>query len=190
MKSHVIACAALLVATAAPVAAQLKVQPVVGATLTGGGEKLVGVTYTDGTSENIKSGGLIHVFGGFELAPTPTVAFQFNIGYHIDDSNASNGSVRFSRYPLEGIALWNASPSIRLGLGLRKSLSPSISSSGVLRQDVGSADLTSKAGAILQGEYIGGKYSLLLRYVTEEYSFKNAGSVSGNHVGLGFTWRY
>ncbi len=163
---------------------------VVGATLTGGGEKLATVTYTNGTSQNIKSGGLLHIFGGVEFAATDAFAIQATVGYHVDDTNAKNGSVKFSRVPVELLGFWKPADSFRVGLGLRKTSSAKLSSSGDAVGSIGNTKLEGKAGAVLQGEYLfSPSGSGFVRYVSENYTVNKA-SVSGNHVGIGASFRF
>jgi hypothetical protein len=162
---------------------------VVGATLTGGGEKLATVTYTNGTSQNIKSGGLLHIFGGVEFVATDAFSLQATVGYHVDDSNAKNGSVKFSRVPVEVLGFWKAADTWRLGLGLRKTSSAKLTSSGDA-SNIGNLKLDSRLGAVLQGEYLfNPSGSVFVRYVGEKYTVNKVG-VSGNHLGLGASFRF
>jgi opacity protein-like surface antigen len=168
-------------------------KPVLGVSVTGGGDTLATVSYTNGDSQNVKSGGLLHLFGGVEFK-TGAFALQANVGYHVDDTNAKNGSVKFSRNPIELLGFWHAADSFRLGLGARKAGSAKLSSSGAAAS-IGSLKLESKAGAIVQGEYLynGGNGSVFLRYVSEKYTVgtgSSKASVSGNHVGLGVSYRF
>jgi hypothetical protein len=162
---------------------------VLGVSVTGGGEKLATVTYTNGTSQNIKSGGLLHLFGGVEFAATDAFGIQATVGYHVDDSNAKNGSVKFARVPVEVLGFWKPADTFRFGLGLRKAGSAKLSSSGDA-SNIGNIKLASKAGAVLQGEYLfNPSGSVFLRYVSERYTVDKT-SVSGNHVGLGASYRF
>lgn len=164
-------------------------RPVFGMGVTGGGEKLATVVYTDGTTQSVKSGGLLHLFGGLEYEGA-NFAVQGNVGYHVDDTNASNGSVKFARMPVELLAFWKASDAWRLGVGVRKAGSAKISSSGAA-SNVGNITLDGKAGLVLQGEYAfwNDRGSVYLRSVTEKYTV-NRVDISGNHVGLGFAFRF
>jgi hypothetical protein len=163
-------------------------RPVIGASLTGGGKTLVSVKYTDGSTQEIRSGGFLHLFGGAEYE-TEQFALQGNFGFHVDDTSAKDGSVKFSRWPIELIGLWKVNPTIRWGMGLRKSTGAKITSSGAA-SNIGSQKFDSKPGLILQGEYLlapnlGG----LLRVVTESYEVAGI-KVQGNHVGLGVNYRF
>jgi hypothetical protein len=181
-----------LIALAAALAsgtASADIRPLVGAAFTGGGETLVTVQYTNGKSQNIKSGGLLHLFGGFEWQQTGSpFALQANLGYHVDDTNADNGSVKFKRMPVELIGFWSANDDWRFGAGLRKSNGVKLSSSGAA-SNFGSTKLGSKTGFLIQGEYLVGKASFYLRWVGEDYTV-NQRSVDGNHLGLGASWRF
>ena len=73
----------------------------VGGGFTFGGEDLVTVTYDDGHTQDVRSGGLVTFYGGVEYRFDSIFSLQTTIGYHIDSVSAENGSVRFSRYPLE-----------------------------------------------------------------------------------------
>jgi hypothetical protein len=163
-------------------------KPVLGLSVTGGGETLATVTYTDGSTQKIRSGGLVHLFGGVEYE-SATFAVQANVGYHVDDSNARNGSVKFSRVPVELIGFWRTTEQVRLGLGLRKATGAKLSSSGAAA-NVGGGSLDSKPGVIVQGEYaFSPTVGLLLRFVAEDYEVGNA-KIGGNHGAVGVAFRF
>lgn len=163
----------------------------IGTAVTGGGETLSTVIFTDGSSEKIKSGGLLHLFGGLEYR-IGAFTLQANAGYHVDDTSAaSNGSVKFSRMPVELLGFWHVADDWRFGGGFRKAGSAKLTSSGAAAS-VGRATFSSKGGLVLQGEAFFGSgqaISAYLRYVTEDYELRGI-SVSGNHVGLGVAYRF
>ncbi len=179
----------LAVAASAPAVAAEGFRFTLGAGLTGGGEKLATVQYTDGSTQSVRSGGLVHLFGGFEYQ-AGDFALQANLGYHVDDTSAKNGSVKFSRMPVEVLGFWHVNESIRLGGGLRKATGAKITSSGAA-SSVGSLDFDAKLGLVLQGEYFfgGDKVSTYVRYVSEDYEAFGV-KVGGNHVGVGLTYRF
>lgn len=163
--------------------------PVLGVAFTNGGEKLARVQYTDGSSDTIKSGGLIHMFGGVEYQ-TGSFALQANVGYHVDDTRASDGSVKFSRWPVELLAFWRLGEQWRLGAGVRKADSAKLTSSGAAN-NLGGLKLKGEAGTIVQGEYTleNSRISIYGRYVAEDYKVGDL-SVSGKHVGIGAVFRF
>lgn len=163
--------------------------PVLGASLTGGGKTLVTVQYTNGQTQDIRSGGLVHLFGGVEYDFNDQFSLQGNIGYHVDNSTARNGDVRFSRWPVELIGLWKVNPTIRLGVGVRKATNAEINSSGAA-SSVGSGSFGSNTGLILQGEYLfSPHWGMLVRGVTESYDVYGT-KVQGNHIGVGGFYRF
>jgi hypothetical protein len=185
---HITAAALAALAFAAPSHALEGFKPLLGAAVTGGGETLVTVPFTDGTSQDIRSGGLLQLFGGFEYqAPESPFAIQVNLGYHVDDTTATNGSVKFARFPFEVLGFYQFNETYRLGLGLRKANDVKLTSSGAT--SVGNYKFTGETGLILQGEYLMGAASVYLRYVSEDYKIGRA-SVSGKHVGLGVSYRF
>ncbi len=136
-----------LALAAAASTAHAETQVVLGGLLTTGGDTLAAGTYSDGTDWRIRGGGFLHVFAGVEYRqPTSPVSVQATIGYHIDDTSASNGSITFSRFPAELLLLWQPQEWFRAGVGLRKSLGTHLSSSGVASMSVGSTDLNSQLG--------------------------------------------
>ena len=171
---------------AVPAAGGLR--PVLGALVTAGGDTLVTVRYTDGSSQNIRSGGLLQLFAGGEL-DTGSVVVQATLGYHVNDTNASNGSVKFARYPVELLGLARVGEHWRLGGGLRKALNARVTSSGAARGSIGGADFDSELGLVLQAERLFGAGSVFGRVVTEKYSLGRE-RIDGNHLGIGVSYRF
>jgi hypothetical protein len=192
---QIIALAAVAVTALAPTLAHAgldsanPVHPLLGIAITGGGDKLSTVDYTNGTSQDITAGGLVQLYGGIEYHPQGSpVAFQGTFGYHVDSTHARNGNQQFSRWPLEAIALFNVAPKFRLGAGLRYASSPKFTSDGA--GDVGNADFKAQVGAILMGEWlITPSMGVQLRYVHETYKLDGA-SIDGSHGGLGFNYYF
>jgi len=202
---HIIATAALAAAALAPTLAHAgldsdnPVHPLVGIALTGGGDKLASAEFSDGTTKDISAGGLVYVYGGAEFHEKGSpFGFQATIGYHFDNTSANNGSQRFSRWPIEAIALYNVAPQFRVGVGARYASSAKFTSSGA--GYVGNADLTSHVGVVLMGEWlITPSMGLQLRYVDEKYkadvySYQDDQihrvDYNGSHGGLGFNYYF
>lgn len=191
----VLTVATLALAATAPAFAAEGFRPVVGIELTGGGKTLVEVEF-EGNRDNqkISSGGLTHLFGGVEYRdPNGQFAIQTTIGYHFDRISADNGSLNFSRVPLEVLGFWNVNEHIRLGGGLRKAFSARFDTSGAGEQVTSDFNMRSSIGVVLQGEYMFGEHtSVFLRYVDESYKSSHlvGGEVDGNHGGLGVSYRF
>jgi hypothetical protein len=191
---NILAAATLALAATAPSFAAEGIAPVIGVSLTGGGKTLVEVEFEEGGSRKISSGGLTHLFGGIEYRdPSGAYAIQTTIGYHFDRVSADNGSLSFSRMPLEVLGLFNVNDNIRLGGGLRKALGARFETSGAGQQFSGDFDMRSTIGFVLQGEYMFGEHSsVFLRYVSEKYKSNQLvdGEVDGSHGGLGYSYRF
>ncbi len=180
--STALACAAL-----GAQAQERTVRGVLGMGLTGGGDTLATVVYTDGSTDSIKSGGLVHVFGGAEFRLGQQVTMQATVGYHIDETTgASDGSLRFSRYPIELLAHYHVAPNVKLGGGARFVNNAKIDSRGVLSG--ARVEFDNTVGAVIEGEWmVTPTIGLKLRYVSERYKASGV-SVDANHGGFYFSW--
>lgn len=152
--------------------------------LTFGGDTLVTLHYTDGSSSNIKSGGLVHFYGGYEYRFDNRVSLQATLGYHVDDNTAKNGSVKFARYPLEVLGYYGITDNVRLGGGLRYVMNPKVSGSGLGSGINHTFDDTT--GLVIEGEYLfSPQVGVKVRAVSEKYKLQGSStSVSGNHGGI------
>jgi hypothetical protein len=163
------------------------VRAFIGAGLTGGGDSLATVVFTNGTTEDVRAGQLVHLYGGVEFRLAPLFTVQTSLGYHVDDtSRFSNGSLRFSRVPVELLAHYQIDNRVRLGGGARFVNNAKLEGHGVLSGN--RIDFDSTVGAVIEGEYlVTPSIGLKLRYVNEKY--KTGGvSVDGSHGGFYFTW--
>lgn len=166
--------------------------------LTGGGDKLATATFRDGSTQSIRAGGLVQIGAGVLWQPAGTpLAVQATFNYHVDSVNASNGDLRFSRYPVEVLGFYTGLGPWRIGGGARFVLDPS------LTIDVPGTNLTvdfeDTIGAVLEAGYQFGRYvSVNLRYTVEKYKPKTAStgtvatgsSVSGDSVGLNVVFSF
>jgi hypothetical protein len=161
------------------------VRPLVGIGFTFGGDKLVTADFTDGTSDTIHAGGLIAVYGGLEFRATDVLAIQATAGYHVDNTRAAtNGSLRFSRYPVDVLALFSLNDKVRLGGGVEFVNNPKL----VGRGAVGSFNVEFKnsAGLVLEGEYLFTR-NFGMKARAASHTFKVEGSseeVNGSYGGL------
>ena len=162
-----------------------------GAGLTYGGDTLITVPFTDGSTDDIKAGGLVHLYGGGEYQLNDKFALQATVGYHINDTRAaSNGSVRFTRVPVDLLALYSLADKVRLGAGAQFVSGPELKGSGVASNVSQKYDSTT--GAILEGEYLFTPHmGLKLRYVAEKFKPRNGGEkVDGSYGGLLFSYYF
>lgn len=181
-----LACMALSCGLGAAHAQDVRVvRPLVGFGLTYGGDTLAEVAYSNGYIEKIKSGGLVAVYGGLEFRLGDVVDLQATVGYHTDDSsNASNGGLRFSRYPVDVVALFRVAPNVRLGAGVQHVNAAKLAGSGDLSTI--NVKYKSATGFLVEGEYLFWPgFGVKVRGVTQKYEPKGGGTeIDGNHLGV------
>jgi hypothetical protein len=176
----------LVTGTAHAQADDRPVRGILGAGLTFGGEKLATAQFTNGGSQSIRTGGLVQFYGGAEFRLGTLVTVQATAGYHVDDTSASNGSIRFSRWPLELLGHVAVNEQVRLGGGIRHINGAKLNASGAGSSIAPNVDFDATTGVVIEGEYrFSPSFGLKLRYVTEDYTVKGTPSkFKGNHVGL------
>jgi hypothetical protein len=150
-----------------------------------GGDKLAGATFTNGSSDSIKAGELLYFGGGISiLADSKEIETELTISYKFDQINASNGDIKFTRYPLDALVFYRF-PKFRLGGGLTYHLNPKLSSSGA-GAGAGNAKFDDSLGLVLQADYlITQKLSVGGRYTSVKYKVGGA-SFDGSAVGVTF----
>lgn len=93
--------------------------------LTGGGDEIVTVQYSNHSSRDIRAGNLIELGAGvLYQSPDAPISAQLTANYHFDYVPAKNGNASFDRYPIEGIVYYTGVSNWRLGAGLRLTLNP------------------------------------------------------------------
>jgi Outer membrane protein beta-barrel domain len=160
--------------------------------LTGGGDKLATANFDDGSTSSIRAGGLVQSGAGLLWQPAAgPVAVQATFNYHVDDVSAFNGSLRFSRYPLEVLGYYTGLPRWRFGAGPRFVFSPRLKVD--VPGDNSKITFDDTVGAVAEAGYQFGNYMWLnLRLTGEKYKVKaidgttvSADSdISGNSVGV------
>lgn len=163
--------------------------------LTFGGDTIDSAYYTDGSSADIKAGGLVQLGLGAEWhrADLP-ISVRATLNYHADSANASNGSLTLKRIPFELLAHYHFDERFLLGGGLR------YVSSNRYKRDVSGDSLNSSAyfdpslGLVIEAAYKFNKPAqIALRYVHENYKTNGstaikAGSYNASHVGVFFNY--
>jgi hypothetical protein len=156
----------------------------IGLGLTGGGDEVASVQYTNGSTQTLHGGGFVHLNAGVEYRFAQRFSGSLGLGYHVDDSTASNGSVKFGRYPLEVLGHFYVFDRFRVGGGVRFVSGAQITSSGAAGG--GTVKLRPTTGAVIEGEYLfSSRTGLKLRYVNETYRYETFNDkVNGSHVGV------
>jgi opacity protein-like surface antigen len=188
MKKTVLAIALAIASLASAQAQTVAPNPlrvVVGVGITDGGDKLASAHFDDGTTVNIKAGKGVLMYGGVDYMVNDSFSFQGTFGYHIDDTPAAtNGNVKFQRFPIELMAYVHPSDTWRIGGGVRYISSPKLKGRGFGEGLDYKFDNT--LGGVVEAEYFYNEsIGLKLRYVAEKYEVKGVpGKTSGNHLGL------
>jgi hypothetical protein len=161
-----------------------------GAGLTFGGDKLAEANYTNGDSSKLTAGALLQLNGGVRFQAGEKVTISGSVGYHVDNANASNGSLRFDRFPVELLAHYAVNEQWRLGGGVRFVSGPELSSSGVASGN--NAKFDSATGAVIEAQYmINPKSAVAIRYVSEKYGIQGfTGKVDASHGGVFFNYYF
>lgn len=161
-----------------------------GAGLTFGGDKLAKLEYDNGTDSSVTAGGLVQLQGGVEYRINSDFAVQTSIGYHVSDATASDGSIRFTRMPIELIGYYNVAPQWRIGAGARYVSNAKLKASG--NAGHGHVDFDNAVGALIEAEYmISPKAGVKMRIVSEKYETTiDKYKVDGNHVGGFFSYYF
>ena len=192
---------ALVAATLAPALSHaqdvtlspMTVRPVLGLMGTFGGDKLVDVLYTDGTTSSVTAGGTAYLYAGAEIHPVVLpLSFLATVGYHVSSAGGSNGDYRFERIPFELLAMADAIPGrLRIGGGLRYDTGVNLSSHGVVAAPA--TNFKNAAGGVVQAEWmLSPHFGIVGRYVGIRYRFDdgagNSFHASGNQGGIGINW--
>lgn len=143
---------------------------VANAGLSFGGDTLAVLRYNNGGDHKIKAGGLFQIGAGliYEATDVP-FATQFTMNYHVNQSDAKNGTLRFRRYPLEGMVFYTGIENWRMGIGARSVLSPRYTAQ-VDSRNTQILDFKSTTGAIAELAYaVSPSMWVNVRYVSEKY---------------------
>ncbi|MEQ1664392.1 MAG: hypothetical protein ABL927_03355, partial [Bdellovibrionales bacterium] len=160
-----------------------------------GGDRLIDVTYADGTHSKIDAGnGLL--FGGgaiwdFYQKTDFNLQLQSNIAYKFQSvKEASNGNGSWDHIPFEVLGYYNHHTlPIRAGVGLTYQFGNKFKGSGFLEPYT--TKFKNTTGSIIDVDYKYEKYYFGLRATNIEYKSESTGkSVSGNSIGLTFSMTF
>ena len=169
----------------------LALTPFLGAGLTFGGETLATAYYNNGDSQDVTTGGLVDLRAGIEyrLSNSP-VALQMAVAYHVGNTTAKNGSLKFSRFPVELVGMYDFGNQWRVGFGIRQATGAKVSASGDAVYQAGygaSTSFKADTGALIQLEYrVSPQVGIQARYVKESYTVQDYThqAIDGSHGGV------
>jgi hypothetical protein len=155
-----------------------------------GGEELAEVSISDGSTRTLKAGGLwTGAAGLFYQAPGSALAVEGTIGIKFDQAGASNGSISFTRFPVD-LVISYTHEGLRLGGGPTLHLSPSVDCDAGLCGEEVSIPLNQALGGIAQLAYGfrrgNSAFDIGARYTYIHYSGTDVPSFSGSSMGVFF----
>ena len=189
MRRNLMAKSLLLAALSAPVASHaMDVRPFFTAGYDFGGDTLVNVTFTDGSTDSLKANEGFYFGGGASiLTDSKRYEIELSLAYKFSKINASNGDVEFTRLPLEALVFYRFDRA-RLGGGLTYHLNPKLEGSGVATPL--NLKFDDALGFVLQADFLATeKMAIGLRYTNLEYEVEGAAAKAKSN-GLGFTFSY
>lgn len=190
LKTIVITGAMLVVSAVQAADTGAPLRFLVGGGVTYGGDALLSVQSRDHDNKDLKAGGLGEVYGGFEYRVSDTLSFQNTVGYHVNYTKADGGKVRFTRIPIDLLAVYAIAPNMRIGAGAQLVARPELKGTGWASGIDQKYD--NAVGLIVEGEYLFTPHmGLKLRYVKEEFKPDNGGAkVDGSHAGVLFSYYF
>lgn len=163
--------------------------------LTFGGDKLGGLQYEGGGSEEVSAGGLFALGVALRTQYSENIISKFTANYHFDTVTASNADVSFSRFTVDALAGYKANENINLYAGITYHLSPEFSSE-FDGSATNKASFDDSLGFVIEAAYVtDANNEFSLRYVPIEYDMtkvnqftvSGAEATDGSHIGIYFT---
>lgn len=151
--------------------------------ISGGGDDLATAEYTNGRSQDITAGGGVYFTAGANYRFSPAFSVQGSLNFHVDDTNADNGSIKFKRFPVEVLGYYHLNDAWRVGAGVRYVSGAKLSSSGAAAGLGLKFDNT--VSGVVEAEYFWSpQFGVKLRYVNETFEAARYLDVKASHVGI------
>jgi hypothetical protein len=154
-----------------------------------GGDTVDYGAFTNGDEWKIKAGQLFTFAGGVIVHPDAPWAVEATAGYKFDQVNGSNGTIKFTRIPVDVVVSW-APGGHRLGAGATVHVSPTYRCDVSGLCDI-TADWDTAFGAIVQYAYglkVGdnGAFDVGARYTYIQYAGTGLPDRDGSAFGFFF----
>ena len=149
--------------------------------ITGGGDKLVVVNFSDGSSQSLYAGDSVYFdLGVMQDFGNPHWSIQGTLGYAYTGVSASNATISFSHIPLEVTGLYNLGNN-HFGFGVRYDVNPRLNLDGLGPN----GDFNNAWGWLVEYRW----WLFGVRYTNIMYRSPQ-GDVSGNNLGLFFNYTF
>ena len=183
-----------LVATAGAAEAQGRVRGMVRLGGDFGGDRMMELEYTDGSSPDVTAGGGILFSGGaaMQLLGTPRQALDFEASVGVKYRTipeATNQSLTWMRFPVEGLLMYRSPVGLRAGAGMSMHLGNVLEADGAAAN--GRIEFKSTPGYVMQTGYGRGHWTVDVRYTLMKYEVAGfADKVNANSIGAGLGWSF
>lgn len=154
-------------------------RPLLALGMSWGGERLL-VAELDGVqTHHLPAGAGVLLQGGAEWRLSPQAAVQATVGVHVKDASVADGlGVRWLRYPVQVLGLYQPHPQWRVGLGVSHALRPSLSSHS--RGGDTRLGLAASTSLLAQGEYLlTPQLGLALRLERQRWRIEDGAGTAG-----------
>jgi len=162
---------------------QVRINPVLAAGLTGGGDTIASYPYVylgEAGIADIDLGDTVFLYGGIKLFwPQRHLGLIVQGGLFAGGVGDTEASADFTRWPVELIGFYSHRK-FRVGVGVTRHFSPVFEETGI-----GNARLEfdDASGWLTQLEYVATRFSTGIRHVQIDYAI-NSSEFSGDHWGL------
>jgi hypothetical protein len=175
----------------------LTFKPLMSTSLEFGGDILVSITYSDGSTSKITGGQGMSLNGGAYVAlveeSNHQIDVQATLGVkYAGSKKTTNGGMNFLRFPIEVLGFYSRpSDKFRVGGGLAYHFANQLKGT----QDAAglSADFKNTLAFLAQGDYFMGEksqFGLGLRYTLVSYQVASSPKVDGNSFGFVFSFLF
>jgi hypothetical protein len=189
-----IALLALNTATATRAEAQDKFRGIVRLGGDFGGDKVLTFEYADGSSPDVEAGGGILFSGGAAMqllaAKGQALDVEASVGVKYRTiPEASNQSLTWMRFPVEGLLMYRSPIGLRAGGGMSMHFGNVLEADGAAAN--GRVEFKTTPGYVMQTGYGRGAWALDLRYTLMKYEVAGATEkVNANSLGAGLSWSF
>jgi hypothetical protein len=191
-----LAFASLVLCTAVPTQAEAqgKVRGIVRLGGDFGGDKVLSFEYTDGSTPDVEAGGGILFSGGgaMQLLEKKGQALDVEASVGVKYRTipeASNQSVTWMRFPVEGLLMYRSPVGLRAGGGVSMHFGNVLEADGSAAN--GRVEFKTTPGYVVQTGFGRGAWALDLRYTLMKYEVAGAAEkVNANSLGAGLSWSF
>jgi hypothetical protein len=181
-----LAAGALLLVIARPVVAQAPADGglrfLIEGALEMGGDRLVRLDFTDGTSQELSAGQGGTIGAGFQWRPAavPRFSAAATVGFKFVSNASENADIGITRVPLKLSGRWAVAPDWAIGAGLVRHGTVRINGDGFFDDET----LTSSSGLQLEVAW----RAVALTYTGLTYTDATGKAFDAGSIGLGFRW--